>query len=47
MIIFSTIKSSFKVKLKHSKMLKATEQDKLKNHRDITTAQPDMVMDDF
>lgn len=38
-IIFSMIKSSFKVKLKYTKMLKATEQGKLKNHTDTTTAQ--------
>lgn len=46
-IIFSIIKSSFKVKLKYTKMLKATEQGKLKNHTDTTTAQAAIVMDDL
>lgn len=41
------IKSSFEVKLKYTKMLKATEQGKLKNHTDRTRAQAAIVMDDL
>lgn len=46
-IIFLMIKSSFKVKLKYAKMLKATEHGKLKNHTDTTRAQAAIVMDDL
>lgn len=37
-VIVSTIKSSFRGKLKYSKILKATEQDIRKNHTDMTSA---------
>lgn len=47
MIIFLMIKSSFKVKLKYAKMLKATEHGKLKNHTDTARAQAAIVMDDL